>query len=143
MKKRIIAIAVAVCLLFSLHLTADARGTLSSEYIDSIMVSVQALGDSSMNVRVVIFANAQMSEIGVSSLVVEESKSRNGPWSIKKSWNCSGSAYYEKGTNKFVGDFSFTGTPGYYYRASMVGYAEQSSTQRDQSPADSYIIKCT
>ena len=85
MKKRIIAIAVAVCLLFSLHLTADARGTLSSEYIDSIMVSVQALGDSSMNVRVVIFANAQMSEIGVSSLVVEESKSSNGPWSIKKS----------------------------------------------------------
>ena len=143
MKKRILALAVVVSLVFSLSLTANARGILSSEYISYMMVQVSSLGNSKMEVNIVVKANDIMKKVGISSLVIEESKSSNGPWSVKKTWSCSGSDYYINGADKYTGYFSFTGVPGYYYRASIVGYAEQSLTQRDQSPADSYVTKCT
>ena len=143
MKKRIFAIAVTISLLFSLSLTADAHGVLSSKYINYMMVQVSALGNSDMEVSVVVKATDIMDEVDISSLVIEEAKSSSGPWSVKKTWHCSGSAYYVNDSDKYTGSFSFTGTRGYYYRARIVGYAEQSSTQGDKAAADSYVTKCT
>lgn len=143
MKKRIIAIAAVVCLLLNLNLTAGARGIMSSKYIDSITVYLWALGNSKMTISIAVDANDIMSEVGISSLVIEKSKSINGPWSVSKTWECNGSTYYNKDAESYTGSFSFTGTPGYYYRARTVGYAKQTSTQGDETAADSYVTKCT
>lgn len=143
MKKRIMAIAIAVCMLFSLNITADARGVLSSEYIDNIIVGISPLGNSGMKVYVIVTANTVMSKVGISSLEIEEAKSINGPWSVKKTWSCSGSTYYDNNVDTYIGSFSFTGTPGYYYRAHTTGYAFSSASSGDETFASSYAQKCT
>lgn len=139
--KRILCGILAISLLSALLCTvAYAR---SSAYLDSYGATVTAKSRGRMVVTVDVAGVGRMTQIGASTIYIYESED-NKSFTKVATYNYedypemmgSGTSYYED-------PVTYSGTPGYYYKASVYCYAANAngSDERNYTTAARQAIK--
>lgn len=98
----------------------------SSYYLSSYGVDMVALDNGEMSVGMDVIGTGVMSKIGVSVLRIEQK--------VGNSWvlydtilGMTQPDFYMYNTNSFIGEYSFFGTAGVQYRATITAYAKNSN----------------
>lgn len=134
------------CLFTALALIFSANGTLAAEfsdiqpyasnYLDSYAIVLVAKGSSKMTISYTVGGTGVMDKIGVQKLTIQEKT--GSAWSDYLVYTGGGNQdFYGYNKTDHTGDVSFYGTPGKYYRAIMVVYAEKNGGY------DTGTITCT
>lgn len=129
MKKliRITCIIMAIVLLFAVPVYAEEVSTWSSSYIAIFDSYLWKISDNQFQVWFDITGMGMMEELGVSQIKVQRRASPNDEWVTFKTYLPS--SYPQmicKNTGSHVDCVTYTGTPGYYYRAVVTFYAKNS-----------------
>lgn len=152
MKKRIVAFAMAFLMLASAPGTALAvengaigNGSIeitpfASKYLNSYTVVLAAKGSGKMNVSMSVDGTGVMDKIGVMEIEIDYLK--NGTWYY---WGSLDSVehpeFYSYNSRDYVGDASFTGTPGVTYYVTLTVYAKK-GTGSDTGYVTSPAVVC-
>ena len=140
-KRRILVAAIAICLLFSMALSAGAR---ASAYVDGVYTLLQAEGNGVMYLLANVDGVGTMSKIGLDYVYIEEAPTANGPWSPYDFWDGDDDPdlYYWYNDSIYLQEFSFDGTPGKYYQVTLIAYAGITGEGSDTSVLTSRAVKC-
>ena len=140
-KRRLLVAAIAVCLLFSMALSAGAR---ASEYVDSVAAVFRAEGNSEMYLFANVDGVGTMSKIGLDYVIIQEAPTANGPWSGYAIWDGDDDPdlYYWYNDSIYLEDFYFDGTPGMYYQVTLIAYAGITGQGSDTSMLTTRAVKC-
>lgn len=143
MKKmqRVLPVLLVVAILLSINVSAS---THASYVLDTIMASMTTGGNGTMRFSVYVDGTQKLSKVGIDELVIQESSSKNGPWSEYDTWygEDNPGLFYDTNVASYQGDFSFTGTPGKYYRIIVKGYGELPGVGSDTSTFTSTASLC-
>lgn len=144
MKKRIFSALTAAVIMFSLCSSALATeypiAPIASDYIASVGVSLSANGDGQMTVKYDVVGKGIMNKVGVMSITIDQKV--NGQWKPYTTFSVvQHKEYYAYDAISKQGSQAFSATPGVTYRATVLGYAENSSGS-DTSSATSGTTVC-
>lgn len=146
MKKRISALLLIVVFAFCMGTTVlaiqEPGGDLpnASLYLDSYAVDLVALGNGEMSVGMDVVGTGLMTKIGVLSLFIEEKV--NGTWlPYTTVYGIAQPDFYMYNTHSYIGEYSFYGTAGVQYRATITAYARNSNGS-DTGNVTSLAVTC-
>lgn len=123
---RITCIIMAMVLLFAVPVYAEEASTWSSSYISSYDSYLWKSSDNQFQIWFDITGMGKMDEIGVSQIKVQRRASSSDDWVTMKTYLPS--SYPEMIRENSAGYYhyvTYTGTPGYYYRAVVTFYAKK------------------
>lgn len=124
---RYACIALVVAILAAVPIRAEAADTRASSFFASYDSFLWKTSSRTFEVWFDVNACNWMDEIGVSSIKVQRS-SDGESWTTMKTYQ---SEYFPQmiceDTASHTGCVSYTGTPGYYYRAYVTFYAKNST----------------
>lgn len=119
--KRIICGILAVCLISALACTvAFAR---SSAYLNSYRATVTAKSGGKMVVSVNVTGVGTMTEIGATTIYIYESEDNKSFTRVATYEHTDYPEMMGSGTHYYEDPVTYSGTPGYYYFASVYCYA--------------------
>lgn len=144
MKKRIFSFLLAFALLGNLTCSFAAGPEelqpYASDYLDSYAIGVTAKGGSKMSVTFLIYGADTMDKIGAQKIVVEEWDGEN--WGNFAEYTADkNSNFFVKKASEHGASFTFYGTPGFQYRATLYAYAERDGVF-DMGTVTSYVETC-
>lgn len=144
MHRKIISLMTTAALLFCLCTSALATdypvAPIASDYVASVGVSLSANGDGKMTVKFDVVGKGIMDKVGVMSITID--KKVDGAWKPYTTFSVvQHPEYYAHDAISKQGSQEFTATPGVTYRATVLGYAENSSGY-DTSYATSGTTVC-
>lgn len=144
MKKKILAALTMAALLFTLCTSAFATeypiDPCASDYIVRVGVSLSANGGGQMTVKYDVVGKGIMDKVGVMSISIDQKV--DGKWKPYTSFSAvNHEDYYDYDTISNAGSQKFSATPGVTYRATVIGYARNSSGS-DTSSATSGTTVC-
>ena len=140
-KRRILVAAIAVCLLFSMALSAGAR---ASAYVDGVYTLLRAEGNGEMYLYANVDGVGIMSQIGLDYVIIQEAPTANGPWSTFDIWEGDDDLdlYYWYNDSIYLEEFYFDGTPGMYYQVTLIAFAGITGQGGDTSTLTSRAVEC-
>ena len=140
-KRRLLVAVIAICLLFSMALSAGAR---ASEYVDGVYAQLIAEGGGVMYLLANVDGVERMSKIGLDFVIIEEAPTSTGPWSGFDIWDGEDNTdlYYWYNESIYLEEFNFDGTPGMYYRVTLIAYAGITGQGSDTSTLTTRAVKC-
>lgn len=121
MKKRIVSLVTVIIMLASMG-QASASVLRASDYFDSCIMGLNAIGNGNIRVTYGVFGTDTMLQIGAKSITIQE-QSIDGSW---EDYRSIGSSYTYNDMDHFT-DFTFGGSPGESYRVVIQAYAKNSS----------------
>lgn len=125
MKKRLISAALALSILVAVSGAALAV-TRASDYLAGYTISLEAIGDSQMEIHYSVTGTGRMTKIGAQALYIDEYV--NGSWSPYLTMTAAeNDGFYGYNTAGHAGFAYFNGTPGVKYRVTLKAYALNSS----------------
>lgn len=140
MKKRAISFLLAVVMLLTLTGTAFAVAPRASDYLDSYMVVLRAMGNGTMEVSMSVEGVGIQDKIGVREVMIE--KKINGVWTYQESLDSVDyPEFYAYNSRDYLGAVNFTGTPGVSYRVTLTVYA-RTGTGSDTGYVTSPVVVC-
>ena len=140
MRKRFVHILLVVCLIFALSSSAGAR---ASEYLNDYIVSIDAIGNGKIELVMVVDGVSKMDEIGVMEISIDEKNSSTASWhSYDVVFGMDDpDTFFAYDSYDYYGGYTFDGTPGHYYRVTLLVYARNGSGS-DTGWITSGTVKC-
>lgn len=140
MMKKFACLFTALAIIFSANSTLAAEYSniqpYASNYLDSYGLVLVADGNTAMSISYVVHGVTKMDKLGVQKMTIQERTSTG--WSDYLVYTGGGNQdFYSYNAYDHTGDVIFYGTPGKYYRAIMVVYAEKNGGY------DTGTITCT
>ncbi|MCM1566260.1 MAG: hypothetical protein NC238_09990 [Dehalobacter sp.] len=134
MKKRLLSILLIMVMSLSIgggSLQAWI-GVQASPQLKSYRISLNADGNNKMTVSFSISGTGLMTKIGAQKILIE--KQSGSSWVAVTTYHGSTNpAFYRSNAYSHAYEFSFTGSPGTTYRATLTAYAENSSGSDTQT----------
>lgn len=127
MKKRIFSLLLALALMGSTVCAAaelSERSIQASLYLDGYGISITPKGSGKMSVTYIVYGTKTMDCIGAQKIVVEEWDGSD--WSNPITYTAEKNPeFYAYNAAEHAGSFTFYGTPGLQYQATLTAYAER------------------
>ena len=126
---RYLCILLIIVMLLSVPVFAqDEAAPWSSSFFHSHLEYLYKISSLRFQVWFEIRANRTMDELGVSTIVVQRSSNGTSGWeNMKTFYKADNSQMICSNTGTHTDCVTYTGTPGYYYRAKITYYAKDSS----------------
>lgn len=142
MKKRLLSILLIMVMSLSIgggSLLAWI-GVQSSTHLNTYSIYLGATGNNKMTVSFSVLGTGQMTKIGAQKILIE--KQTGSSWVTVATYHGSTNpAFYRSNAYSHAYEFSFTGSPGVTYRATLTAYAENSSGSDTQTGV-SNTVQC-
>lgn len=123
MKKKIVSFLLAVLMMAFSAVPAFAR---ASDYLDDYFVDLYANGDGEMVVQVVVNGVGVLDKIGVRRIDIEHKV--NGSWTYYDTLDAvEHPEFYVYDARTYLNEIPFEGTPGDFYRVTVMVYAQRGS----------------
>lgn len=141
MRKRITALLLAICMMFSLVTIAEAR---ASEYLEAYSILLIAKGGGRMAVDMTAVGTKSMSRIGVMEVKIEEKTTSTGTWrTFDTMYGVDDPAtFYKNNSWDYLGTIYFNGTANRYYRVTITVHAVLNGVGSDTGTVTSTTILC-
>ena len=128
MKKRVISLVLTVATLLGVSGAACAVEPYASYTLDDYYVTLNAKGDSRMNIAVIVNGVGVTDKLGVQMILIEYKTSSNDSWHYYESlYGADNPDFYVYGERSFVKDIPFDGEAGDIYRVTVTAYAKKGS----------------
>ena len=124
---RYVCMLLVVAILLSVPVFAQEEATpWSSAYFSSHLEYLYEISTIKFEVWFDVIAKRIMDELGASTIKVQRSANGETGWETMKTYNMADySQMICENTGSHVGCVTYTGTPGYYYRAKITYYAKE------------------
>lgn len=142
MKKRLISLTLVVCILFSLAGLANA-GILASSQLERYGIALTAKGNSDMAISIFVDGVTEMEKIGVNEVFIEERNTATSGWHEFDTYYGMDDKdlYYDFDSYDYIRTLHFDGTPGKYYRVTIIAFGKNSAGM-DTGTVTSSTVLC-
>ena len=155
MQKRFIALVTTILIMFSAFVNANASDSpishdliatysvspFASAYLDDYSISIGARDNCRIVITMDVNAVRTVDKLGCLMLVIDQKV--DGVWSTYDVlFGIENPDFYMYNTASYLGGYSFYGTAGVQYRATMTAYAQDSTGYDTGEELTSYVITC-
>jgi hypothetical protein len=122
-----ICIALILTLLLNISVLAESATPYASSFFVSYDATTVAVAFRTFNVYFDVVAKGGMTELGVSSIIIQQSSDQTNWSEVKTCLPASYPQMIEENTHAVCNYITCTGIPGFYYRAYVTFYAKNST----------------
>ncbi|MCI8526489.1 MAG: hypothetical protein HFF17_11380 [Oscillospiraceae bacterium] len=143
MRKRAASLLIVIAVLLSLAGAAEAAAERASAYLERYTISLRAKGSGRMAIVMTVDGVDEMREIGVDEVFIEEKNSSTASWHEFDTYYGMDDpeTYYDYNSYDYLRTVYFDGTPGRYYRVTIVAFAAD-KTGSDTGWVTSSTVLC-